>query len=142
MFINNLLDRITIMNRRDKVDRIRARTKAAHHIAAGMCFIAAAGICAAAGFLLTTKTGKEIREKMKSKVNGTVENLKYYAVKNSDAVAASAVHTAEKVNSFIDASQDKVEGIKKEFSEGQDKIIKDIRDTADSIVREAKENNQ
>ena len=133
MFTNSILYKV------NKEKMRRARIQAAHHMAVGMSVIVVTGVCVALGILLNTKSGKEMREKMKNKAIDTVENIKNIVIKSADSVEVSATHTADKVNHAIETAQDKAEDIKKEFRDGSNEIKKDVHETAENISNAFKE---
>ena len=130
MIMRYLMNKVAKTNR--KIDQIRT----AHYVAAGVSIIVVAGACVAAGIILSTKRGKEMREKMKNTAINKVEYLKDIVIKDADTVKASVVNAADKISSVIEKAQDKAEVINKEFSDGSEEIIKDVRETAENVDEE------
>ncbi len=133
MFINGILYKV------NKEKLRRGRIEAAHHIAVGVSVVVVTGVCVALGILLSTKAGKEMREKMKNKAIDTVENVKNIVIKSADSIEVSAAHAAEKVSHVIETAQDKAEDIKKELKDGSNEIRQDVHETAENIANTIKE---
>lgn len=133
MFINGLLYKV------NKEKMRRGRIQAAHHIAVGMSVVVVTGVCVALGIFLNTKSGKELREKMKNKAIDTVEDVKNIVIKGADAVEVSAAYTADKVSHAIETAHDKAEDIKKELRDGSNDIKNDVHETAENISKAFKE---
>ena len=123
-----------------KEQRRSGRIKTAQHMAAGMIIVAVLGLCVATGILITTKSGKEIRKKIKDKAIDAAKDVKNIVIKSADKIEVSAACLEDKVNTSYDAAQRKAEGIKKDFSEGSGRITKDIQETAENMARDLRNN--
>jgi gas vesicle protein len=127
MYINNLLDSFSTPKRK--------KINTAHYMAAGMCIATIAGVCVATGVFLHSKSGKELRSKMKNRAIDTVDDLKNIVIKYTDSIKVSAAHAADHVCSAVEAAEDKAAAVKREFCCGSDKIAQDVQDTAENITQ-------
>ncbi len=130
MMIRQLFDRMAKTNR--KLEHIRT----AHYIAAGVGVVVFTGACVAAGIMLATKSGKELREKMKNNPMNKVDSLRDIVIEKADTVKARAADAADKIGSVIDNVQDKAVDIKNDFHDGSNDIKKDVQETAENIAEE------
>lgn len=132
MFIYDLIDKVN----KAKLEKERKAAQQTYASVIGTAAIISAG--AIIGFLFTTKSGKEVREKIMKRAYYTVEDIKEKFIHKAERFKDSFDAAADRLTEAAGDVRDKAEGVKEELKAGGVEIKNDIRDTAENISKELK----